>query len=633
MSETRLPASIGRFRVEAEIGRGMMGVVYKAHDPVMERPVALKVVHLAFAVSDEQKTEFEQRFLAEARIVARLAHPNIVVAYDVGLVGDHGPPYVALEYLTGRTLAQVLQEGALDWREALRLVARLARALAYAHGQGVVHRDVKPANVMLLDSGEPKLMDFGLAKVVSGLEARVTGPFVGTPLYMSPEQALGSGVDARSDLFSLGALAYTLLTGRRAFEAESVPRILQRVIHEQPQRPTRLARDLPAAADYLIERALAKPPEARYPDGVTFAEDFEDVASLRPPRHRAAWVPPVPVGEETVDAAQRAASAEGASFELRPSAREDAPLELRLPVATSDAPDLLAERALDGGPPRAASPAPAAARQGAADAGGDEQAGRRAHLSLTLLVVSMLAFGATLVLSSFWRQQLAGLLGVSAPAQLALEASVAPPAALPTPAPLVASASPASPPPEVVATDPTPEPTPVDAPSSAPSPDVTLASPDVGAPTPTPTPSLAPVPSVSPSPVATPGPSPAAAPTPASPRPQARVSPVPRANARLRISVTHDLKSGRLKVLIDGKPVIDEALRARRKRYLLVFERREGRLVSRLAVPPGRHRITVQVRSGRRTHAEELRETFASGVTRQLNLRVNGGDGLSFDWE
>lgn len=631
MSEARLPASIGRFRVEAEIGRGMMGVVYKAHDPVMERPVALKVVHLAFAVSDEQKAEFEQRFLAEARIVARLAHPNIVVAYDVGLVGEHGPPYVALEYLTGRTLAQALQEGALDWREALRLAARLARALAYAHGQGVVHRDVKPANVMLLDSGEPKLMDFGLAKLVSGLEARVTGPFVGTPLYMSPEQALGSGVDARSDLFSLGALAYTLLTGRRAFEAESVPRILHRVIHEQPQRPTRLVRDLPAAADYLIERSLAKPPDARYPDGVTFAEDFEDVASLRPPRHRAAWVPPVPVGEETVDAARRAASSEAASFELRPSAREDAPLELRLPSVASAAPDLLAERALDGGLPLAASPAPAAEGEVGADAGGDAQAGRRAHLSLTLLVVSMLAFGATLVLSSFWRQQLAGLLGVGAPAQLALEASVTPPAALATPTPLMVSAPLASPSPDVVTAEPSPEPSPVDEPSGAPSPDAILASPDVASPSPTP--SLTPAPEASPSPDATPGPSPAPSLTPASPRPQPRASPAPRASARLRVSVTHDLKSGRLKVLIDGKPVIDEALRARRKRYLLVFERREGRLVSRLAVPPGRHRITVQVRSGRRTHAEELRETFASGVTRQLNLRVSGGDGLSFDWE
>ncbi len=632
VSEARPPETIGRFRVEAEIGRGMMGVVYKAHDPVMERPVALKVVHLAFAVSDEQKAEFEQRFLAEARIVARLAHPNIVVAYDVGLVSAQGPPYVALEYLTGRTLSQVLQERALEWREALRLVARLARALAYAHGQGVVHRDVKPANVMLLDSGEPKLMDFGLAKLVSGMGARVTGPFVGTPLYMSPEQALGSGVDARSDLFSLGALAYTLLTGRRAFEAESVPRILQRVIHEEPLRPTRQNRALPSAADYLIARALAKPPEARYPDGVTFAEDFEDVANLRPPRHRGAWLPPTPMGEETVDSAPRtltrAGSPDAAGFELQAPAREDVSLELNLPAAVPAGLDLLGERAIDAGARGEAQASALPSRAEAPSSVAEAMAGWRAHVSLSLLVVSMLAFGATLVMSPFWRRQLAGLLGVSSssvahdrewspsPSPIALAAAVAP--SVP-PSPL-ASALPQG---AVVAASPEPSPAAPPSPTLEPTGEP---SPAASAPEPSPTPAE---PEPSPAAVAV-APSPGASP---SPSPQTRSSPAPRASARLRVSVTHDLKSGRLKVLIDGKAVIDEALRARRKRYLLVFERREGKHESRLTVTPGRHRITVQVRSGRRTHAEELRETFTAATTRQLNLRVSGGDGLSFDWE
>lgn len=645
--ERALPATIGRFVVEAEIGRGMMGIVYKAHDPVMDRPVAVKVVHLAFAVSDAQSDEFEQRFLAEARIVARLSHPNIVVAYDVGLAGEHGPPYIALEYLTGRTLAQVLAEGRPPWRDSLHLVARLARALHYAHEQGVVHRDIKPANVMLLSSGEPKLMDFGLAKLDTGLERGVTGPFVGTPLYMSPEQALGESVDARSDLFSLGALAYTLLTGRRAFEAEGVPRILQRVIHADPPPPTRVDRTLPAAVDYLIARALSKPRTSRYPDGLTLAEDFEDVLAQHPPRHRAGWVPPVPPGEETLDSppAPAAEPAEPAPHARAPAARNGAPRELGTrPPAPPRAPPAHAA----GTPLTSAAEAPA--RRALERAPG---AARRAHLSLTLLVVSMLAFGATLVLSPFWRQQLAEALGVGTAISPLLEpgaaapalASVAPPAA-PSSEPSArasvepdAALEPASPSPSTPVAVETP---PGDPAPPTPAPDGDAPVPATPEPPATPTPPDTPA-GVAPTPApaeATPGPRPTAATIdgggdtgahrPARPAP--RRATTPPATARLSIALTHDLPRGRLKVLIDGRPVIDEALQARRKRYLLVFNRREGTLERELAVVPGRRRITVQVRSGSRLHAEERRELFAAGVTRQLELRVSGADGLSFDW-
>src|SRR5262249_35015910 len=154
------------------------------------------------------------------------------------------------------------------WRETLRIGARVAEALHYAHSQGVVHRDIKPGNVMLLPSGEPKIMDFGLAKLnEAGLDLTSTGQFMCTPLYMAPEQALGHAVDGRTDLFSLGSILYTLLTGRRAFEAESVPQVLNRVTYQNPVLPSKLVRSLPADVDYVVARALAKPPGDRYQDG------------------------------------------------------------------------------------------------------------------------------------------------------------------------------------------------------------------------------------------------------------------------------------------------------------------------------------------------------------------------------
>src|SRR5262245_6925619 len=213
---TELPRTVSRYEILAELGRGNMGVVYRAHDPDLGRDVALKVIRPAAAGAEEEEADFEKRFLQEARSAASLSHPGIVIVHDVGRDPATGSPYIALELLRGRPLDAVLREkGALPWREALRLGQRLAEALFAAHSKGIVHRDIKPANVMLLESGEPKIMDFGIAKVeASNLTA--AGQMFGTPLYMSPEQALGRPVDARSDLFSLGSMLYEMLTGRRA---------------------------------------------------------------------------------------------------------------------------------------------------------------------------------------------------------------------------------------------------------------------------------------------------------------------------------------------------------------------------------------------------------------------------------
>lgn len=287
-----LPKNLGRYEIEAEIGRGMMGIVYRAVDPELHRTVALKTVHLAWAISAEDRELFEQRFLNEARIAAGLSHPGIVVVHDVGRDPEANSVFIALEYLEGRTLADLTSAGTpLDWREALRITARIAEALHHAHDKGIVHRDVKPANIMILASGEPKIMDFGIAKIPAS-QLTAAGEFFGTPSYMSPEQAGAGAVDGRADIFSLGAVLYLLLTGRRAFDAQGVAAILARVAHQDPPPPTHVVRELPPATDYLVRRALAKNPGDRYPDGRSFAEDLADVLEARPPRHEAGWNPP-----------------------------------------------------------------------------------------------------------------------------------------------------------------------------------------------------------------------------------------------------------------------------------------------------------------------------------------------------
>jgi serine/threonine-protein kinase len=270
----------------------MMGVVYRAFDPVLGRPVALKTVGLAFALPEKERRLFEERFLAEARVAAGLAHPGIVVVHDAGRDAATGTLFIAFEHLEGRTLAEMTAEGAsLEWREALRIGRRVAEALQHAHARSVIHRDIKPANIMILPGGEPKIMDFGIAKVPAS-QITIPGEFFGTPSYMSPEQANGDLVDARSDLFSLGSILYLLLTGRRAFDADNVPTILARVAHRDPPAPSRLVPALSRDVDYLVHRALAKRRSDRYPDARTFAEDLADVQEGRPPRHRAGWTPP-----------------------------------------------------------------------------------------------------------------------------------------------------------------------------------------------------------------------------------------------------------------------------------------------------------------------------------------------------
>jgi hypothetical protein len=281
------PKTIGRYEIVRELGRGMMGIVYEARDPVLGRTVAVKTIQLAFAIAPEQRPEFEERFFTEARVAARLSHPGIVVCHDMGKDEETASLYIVLEHLKGRTLSDIIRGGhRLPWREVLRIVASVARALDHAHGHGVVHRDMKPANVMVLENGEVKILDFGISKVETArIQFTAAGQFFGTPLYMSPEQALGDPVDGRTDIFSLGTITCTLALGHPPFAADSIPAILGRVA--QAERPV-LAREVPGVppdVDRILGLAMAREPEDRYAHARQMAEDIEDVLADRAPRH------------------------------------------------------------------------------------------------------------------------------------------------------------------------------------------------------------------------------------------------------------------------------------------------------------------------------------------------------------
>ena len=285
------PKVLGRYAIDREIGRGMMGVVYRATDPVLGRTVALKTVGLHLAAGDEDRASFEARFLAEARAAALLSHPAIVTVHDFGRDEATDTLFIALEHLEGRTLSEVVRaEGALPWRRALAIAGRIAGGLDHAHQRGIVHRDVKPANIIVVgpDAGSEtaKLTDFGIARVSEG-ELTAPGEFLGTPSYMSPEQASGATLDGRSDVFSLGAVLYFMLTARRAFDAPTVPGIMTQVV-QRPPAPLDVPQ-LPGDAAYVVQRCLAKRPEERYPRAKALEEDVEDVLAGRPPRHRASW--------------------------------------------------------------------------------------------------------------------------------------------------------------------------------------------------------------------------------------------------------------------------------------------------------------------------------------------------------
>ncbi|MFO7542606.1 MAG: protein kinase [Thiobacillus sp.] len=269
---------IGRYEILDEVGQGAMGTVYRARDPLIERTVAIKTVPIA-QLRQEGK-DAESRFLREAQSAGRLSHTNIVTIYDVGETDELA--YIAMEYLSGATLRDVMNMGPMPVALALDTAVQMAEALAFAHEHGVIHRDIKPANVIVTGQrGRIKLTDFGIAHLVNSDHTH-TGQMLGSPRYMSPEQAMGHEVDGRSDIFSLGAVLYEMLTGQYAFDGDSLPTILYRVINETPVSAVSLRSGLPAGLVSLLASMLQKNPQAR-PDARALVSALHVLTPAAPP--------------------------------------------------------------------------------------------------------------------------------------------------------------------------------------------------------------------------------------------------------------------------------------------------------------------------------------------------------------
>jgi len=275
--ETRWGRRFGRYEVIAEVGRGAMGVVYKARDPKIDRFVAVKTISLS-GQNPEGQREYRERFFHEAQAAGRLLHPGIVTIFDTGEDPESHIAFIVMEFIAGQSLDRLLSEKIkkLPLDTALRLSVELAEALDHAHGQGVVHRDMKPANILMTPEGHSKIADFGIAKV-NLAHLTIPGRALGTPAYMSPEQLEGEPVDKRSDLFSLGAILYHMVTGYGPFQGNSATTVCFKVANREPLRATAFDPDLPLELDSVIARAMAKDPAQRYQRGLEFALDLREL--------------------------------------------------------------------------------------------------------------------------------------------------------------------------------------------------------------------------------------------------------------------------------------------------------------------------------------------------------------------
>ena len=288
--------TVGRYEITGELGRGAMGVVYKALDPTIGRTVALKTMRLDVHGLDAQ--EMVRRFQNEARAAGVLNHPNIVTIYDAG--EQDGIFYIAMEFIEGTTLHELLAEKrVLATEEVLQLTRQICRGLDYAHSNGIVHRDIKPANIMITGNGTVKIMDFGIAK--SGGQVTNTGQVLGTPNYMAPEQVKGRQLDGRSDLFSLGVILYEMLTGEKPFVGQNVTTIIYKIVNENPITPRDLDVTVHPGLSAIVTKALAKAPDDRYQTGADLVRDLENYKLAGPVRSGStAAISPAPGPEKTL---------------------------------------------------------------------------------------------------------------------------------------------------------------------------------------------------------------------------------------------------------------------------------------------------------------------------------------------
>ncbi len=273
---------LGRYEVLGELGKGAMGIVYLARDPIIERRVALKTFRLGYSAGDQELEQFRTRFLREAQSAGILNHPNIVTIHDVVEDTDAGVIFIAMEYVQGTDLKQLMQRrDRLPLRFVLEAVAQIADGLHYAHGKGVVHRDVKPANIIITAEKQVKITDFGIARLNQS-NLTVEGQMLGTPNYMAPEQVLARDVDHRADLFSLGVMLYELVTGAKPFQGDNLTVVTHRIVHEPFQPATERVNGLPGPLAAVLDRAMRKNPAERYEDGAEMARDVRAILAPAP---------------------------------------------------------------------------------------------------------------------------------------------------------------------------------------------------------------------------------------------------------------------------------------------------------------------------------------------------------------
>jgi eukaryotic-like serine/threonine-protein kinase len=621
--EAKTPAAAtlgdGRYIIGRELGRGTMGVVYEAEDTLLARTVAVKTIELAFAAAEPVRNEFERRFFTEARVAARLSHPGIVVCHDVGKDPATAKLFIVFECLKGRTLAERAVEGPMAWRDALAIVVQVARAIHHAHEHGVVHRDLKPANIMLLDPRTSpasaarggttvKIMDFGVARLESlGPRLTKTGQSFGSPLYTSPEQALGEASSARSDIFSLGSVLCTLLLGRPWFDAPSLPEIVARVVHDDAPRVSSLRTDVPAALDGVVAAALAKREDDRYATAADMADDLEDVLAGRTPTHAGAVARSLAPGRASaedalLDGLVAPADGAGRAVAADPS---DALASLLDESTVSAAAGALGTATEPIGPvatttsPGASATRMRWARRGLAAAG-------------AVMLVALVAAGALL-----WRPRPAA--EPTPPPDRPIPSAEAPAASV-LPAPqTITPAVPATVAREVVPS--APPATVENAPAS-----------------PAPPASLPPAPAARPRDRAAAGPVAAVIESPAT---QAAAtgeaasapSPVQASATRMKLNVEHPFENGRLIVWVDGVLVFEAKLQAPVSKRIVGVKVREGRVDKMFDVDPGPHEVRVEVTWDQERRLGTKLVDVAPGSTGLLEVRISRlGKDLNLEW-
>ncbi|HKA45406.1 MAG TPA: serine/threonine-protein kinase [Burkholderiales bacterium] len=294
---------LGRYQLVGELGKGAMGVVYRARDPMLDRTVAIKTINMALEL--EERSEYEARFYQEAKAAGSLNHPNIVTIYDIGKAGH--VVYMAMELLEGKELRALMAPGRpMPIGSAVNVAAQVADGLGYAHEHDVVHRDVKPANIMIVRDGRVKITDFGIAHMRSTNIRTQTGAVLGSPKYLSPEQVAGKRAEPSSDIFALGVILYEMVTGKAPFNGEDVTGVMFQILNFVPPPPSSLNREAPEMLDFIVAKALAKSPQKRYADIREMARDLRECAKQ--------------VGQAEQIAAPLAAKPARTSFDPEPAA-------------------------------------------------------------------------------------------------------------------------------------------------------------------------------------------------------------------------------------------------------------------------------------------------------------------------